>query len=122
MGKKKREVGGFFFYLFSLFISFVSFYFSLFIIILYYFRLEQYPILEDEIDELIPKKQPLFITKCQNRISMVVIDSVPLFFQERDGPFYPTLRLLHKYPDLLPHMQVDRGAVKFVLSKKKKER
>lgn len=31
-------------------------------------------------------------------------------------PIIPTLRLLHKYPNLLPRMQVDQGAIKFVLS------
>lgn len=39
-----------------------------------------------------------------------------LFFRQRKGPFYPTLRLLHKYPFILPHQQVDKGAIKFVLS------
>jgi len=39
-----------------------------------------------------------------------------LFFQHFDGPYYPTLRLLHKYPDAFPRLQVDRGAVRFILS------
>ena len=26
------------------------------------------------------------------------------------------LRLVHKYPDILPHVQVDKGAIKFVLN------
>ncbi|CAG8467536.1 22371_t:CDS:2 [Racocetra persica] len=39
-----------------------------------------------------------------------------LFFQHFDGPYYPTLRLLHKYPDAFPRLQVDRGAIKFILS------
>jgi PUA domain protein len=29
--------------------------------------------------------------------------------------YIPTLRTLHRYPDILPKLQVDRGAVKFVL-------
>lgn len=40
----------------------------------------------------------------------------PLFFKQRDGQFIPVLRLLHKYPFILPHEQVDKGAIKFVLS------
>jgi PUA domain protein len=40
----------------------------------------------------------------------------PVFFKERDGQFIPVLRLLHKYPFLLPPQQVDKGAIKFVLS------
>lgn len=39
-----------------------------------------------------------------------------MFFKQRDGQFIPVLRLLHKYPFILPHEQVDKGAIKFVLS------
>jgi len=39
-----------------------------------------------------------------------------IFFQCRSGPFIPTLRFLHKYPDILPKYRVDRGAIRFVLS------
>ncbi len=39
-----------------------------------------------------------------------------IFFQCRSGPFIPTLRFLHRYPDILPKYQVDRGAIRFVLS------
>eukprot|EP00920_Eleutheroschizon_duboscqi_P042277 GHVT01101102.1.p1 GENE.GHVT01101102.1~~GHVT01101102.1.p1 ORF type:complete len:192 (+),score=29.45 GHVT01101102.1:293-868(+) len=38
-----------------------------------------------------------------------------LFFQHRDGPWVPNLRLLHKYPSMMPRMRVDAGAIKFVL-------
>jgi len=67
------------------------------------------------IDDIIPKKQPLVLAKCSNHVSLVVVNSEPVFFNERDGPFFPTLRLLHKYPFMLRHVQVDRGAIKFVL-------
>merc|ERR1719389_528237 len=46
---------------------------------------------------------------------MVVIDRTPIFWQQRDGPWLPTLRLLHQYPSVMPKMQVDKGAIKFVL-------
>lgn len=39
-----------------------------------------------------------------------------VFFQCRSGPFIPTIRFLHKYPDILPKYRVDRGAIRFVLS------
>ncbi|CAH8854793.1 unnamed protein product [Trichobilharzia szidati] len=39
-----------------------------------------------------------------------------LFFRQREGPFIPSLKLLHKYPFILPHLQVDRGAIKHVLN------
>jgi len=70
----------------------------------------------DVIDEIIPKKSQLFIAKCQNHLNLVVVQQMVIFFNERDGPYYPTLRLLHKYPDILPKMQVDRGAIRFVMS------
>ncbi|KAJ8986089.1 hypothetical protein NQ317_003384 [Molorchus minor] len=39
-----------------------------------------------------------------------------LFFRHREGQWMPTLRLLHKYPFFLPMLQVDKGAIRFVLS------
>mmetsp|Transcript_12166 Transcript_12166/g.32650 ORF Transcript_12166/g.32650 Transcript_12166/m.32650 type:complete len:184 (-) Transcript_12166:91-642(-) len=80
--------------------------------------LDQYPGLEDEIEELLPKKAPLLVAKCANHISLIASGAthVPLFFQTRDGPFVPTLHLLHQFPDMLPRFQVDRGAIRFVLS------
>uniref|UniRef100_A0A3B4XAJ1 MCTS1 re-initiation and release factor n=1 Tax=Seriola lalandi dorsalis TaxID=1841481 RepID=A0A3B4XAJ1_SERLL len=49
-------------------------------------------------------------------IEILTVNGELLFFRQREGPFYPTLRLLHKYPFILPHQQVDKGAIKFVLS------
>lgn len=37
-------------------------------------------------------------------------------FTQREEPFYPTLRLFQKYPLILPYQQVDKSAIKFVLS------
>ena len=31
------------------------------------------------------------------------------------GPFYPTLKLLHKYPTMMHKIQVDKGAIRFIL-------
>ena len=39
-----------------------------------------------------------------------------IFFSVPIGPFIPTLKFLHKYPDILPKYQVDWGAISFVLS------
>ncbi|KAL1407083.1 translation machinery-associated protein 20 [Vanrija albida] len=68
------------------------------------------------IDDIWPKKEALGLTKCHDRISIYTVNQVPLFFNHFDGPFVPTLRLLHQYPDLLPHVRVDRGAIKFLLA------
>lgn len=39
-----------------------------------------------------------------------------LFYRQRDGQWMPALRLLHKFPFFLPILQVDKGAIRFVLS------
>jgi len=79
--------------------------------------LEQYTQLADgRIDDIIPKKENFIVAKCQDHINVVIVNNEPVFFNQRDGPYYPSLRVLHKYPDLLPHVQVDRGAIKFVMS------
>lgn len=62
------------------------------------------------------------------------MNSEILFFNQRDGPYYPYLKLLHEcthyflpnrnstqliphtVPDILPALQVDKGAIRFVLS------
>ncbi|XP_069922933.1 malignant T-cell-amplified sequence 1 isoform X5 [Oryctolagus cuniculus] len=63
-----------------------------------------------------PKKDPVKIVRCHEHIEILTVNGELLFFRQREGPFYPTLRLLHKYPFILPHQQVDKGAIKFVLS------
>jgi PUA domain protein len=55
----------------------------------------QYPLLEPLIEEIVPKKQ-MILAKCQNHIQLVTVNDEILFFNERDGPFFPTLKLLHK--------------------------
>merc|ERR1719440_1964775 len=57
----------------------------------------------------------MVLAKCKDHISMVVIAGVPIFWQQRDGPWLPHLKLLHKFPSMMPKMQVDKGAIKFVL-------
>lgn len=32
----------------------------------------------------------------QNHLNLVLVNNVPLFFNVRDGPYMPTLRLLHQ--------------------------
>lgn len=52
----------------------------------------------------------------QHHLQIAILNGTPLFFAERDGPWFPTLRLLHQYPDMLPKLRADEGAIKFVLS------
>eukprot|EP00928_Gymnodinium_smaydae_P074685 TRINITY_DN57710_c0_g1_i1.p1 TRINITY_DN57710_c0_g1~~TRINITY_DN57710_c0_g1_i1.p1 ORF type:complete len:270 (-),score=76.76 TRINITY_DN57710_c0_g1_i1:50-811(-) len=77
--------------------------------------LEQYPRLENVIKDIWSKDANMVVAKCKDYITMVVVDKVPLFWQQRDGPWLPTLRLVHKYPSMMPIVRVDKGAIKFVL-------
>ncbi|KAL0651069.1 hypothetical protein Bca4012_093760 [Brassica carinata] len=77
---------------------------------------DEYPGLETVMEDLLPKKSPLIVVKCPNHLTLVVVNNVPLFFCIRDGPYMPTLRLLHQYPNIMKRFQVDRGAIKFVFS------
>jgi PUA domain protein len=39
----------------------------------------------------------------------------PVFFQQRDGPFFPTLRFLHMAGDFMPVLGIDKGGIKFII-------
>ncbi|KAA6395444.1 MAG: putative PUA domain protein [Streblomastix strix] len=67
------------------------------------------------LDILLPPNKPISVARCHEHVSLLTIDNKPRFFQVREGPFIPTLRILHRYPNILPHVQVDRGAIKHIL-------
>lgn len=75
----------------------------------------QYPLAEPIIDELIPKKSQVILIKCEDKILLYCVDGEVVCFQHFND-LIPMLRVVHKYPDLFPRVQVDRGAIKFVLS------
>jgi len=79
---------------------------------------EQYPWLVDNgvLEVLLPKKSDLTLIKLPEHVQLLVHCNEPLFFSTRDGGWFPTLRLLHKYPDMMPKLRTDKGAIKFVLS------
>jgi PUA domain protein len=76
---------------------------------------EQFPALEPYMEDILPKKAGIVQVKCQGYITLITVNKEILFFQERDGPFFPSLRLLHKYPFMLPKVTVDTGAIKHIL-------
>ncbi|KAK3724952.1 hypothetical protein QZH41_017159 [Actinostola sp. cb2023] len=78
--------------------------------------IEQYPPIAEYINQIFPKKDPMVVVKCHEHIEILAVNQELLFFRQRDGHYYPTLRLLHQYPSMLPHEQVDRGAIRFILS------
>lgn len=50
-----------------------------------------------------------------NDISLISVNNTILFIQNSEVTI-PHLRILHKYPNMMKKMQVDRGAIKHVLS------
>ncbi|XP_017054541.2 malignant T-cell-amplified sequence 1 homolog, partial [Drosophila ficusphila] len=79
--------------------------------------LEAYPKLETHIDLILPKKDSYRIAKCHDHIELLLNGAgEQVFFRHRDGPWMPTLRLLHKFPYFVTMQQVDKGAIRFVLS------
>jgi malignant T-cell-amplified sequence len=75
---------------------------------------EQYPLLADIIEEILPKKSML-VAKAQDNVQLIVVNNEIVFYNQRDGPFFPTLKLVHKYPGMMPRMRTDKGAIRFVL-------
>lgn len=84
---------------------------------------ESHPSVEDEkLDALLPKKPPLIQYKVGPHLMLYCrqvdggSENEPIFFQSRDGPVLPTLRLVHQYPDLnFTRVTVDKGAIPFIL-------
>eukprot|EP01121_Diplochlamys_sp_Union-15-3_P013539 TRINITY_DN420_c0_g1_i4.p1 TRINITY_DN420_c0_g1~~TRINITY_DN420_c0_g1_i4.p1 ORF type:complete len:124 (-),score=3.02 TRINITY_DN420_c0_g1_i4:287-658(-) len=76
---------------------------------------ETYPTIEPYLDEILPAKAPVVLVKCAGHIQLVVVNNEIIFFQIRDSPLYPTLRLCHKYPVFGPKVQVDKGAIRKIL-------
>ncbi|KAI0282587.1 hypothetical protein BGY98DRAFT_1074370 [Russula aff. rugulosa BPL654] len=72
----------------------------------------------ETLEEIWPKKESIVHVKCRDHLSIYTLHGEPLFFQHFDGPYFPTLRLLHKckHPFILPHVRIDRGAIRFLLS------
>ena len=75
----------------------------------------QYPLLTDAIEELLPKKS-ILVAKMPDSIQLIIVNNEILFFNQDNGPFFPCLRLVHKYPIMINRMQVDKGAIRFVLA------
>ncbi|KAI0029822.1 hypothetical protein K488DRAFT_88345 [Vararia minispora EC-137] len=78
--------------------------------------LSQWAVDIDTLESFWPKKESITHVKCRDHIAIYTLQGEPLFFQHFDGPFYPTLKLLHKYPFLLPRVGIDRGAIRFLLA------
>ena len=79
--------------------------------------LELYPRLEPVIDQIMPKKESVIVGKCKDSVSVLITEQAgACFFQHKGDDWFPTLKLLHQYPSMMPKMQVDKGGLKFVLN------
>jgi len=78
--------------------------------------LSQWKIEPETLEAIWPKKEGLVHVKCREHIAVYTVNTEPIFFQHFDSVFYPTLRLLHKYPYIVPKVQIDRGAIRFLLA------
>lgn len=58
----------------------------------------------------------MMVAKAQNHMLLLLSSSGEvLFFQQRDSAWFPSLRLIHQYPDLCSVWQVDKGAIRHIL-------
>lgn len=77
--------------------------------------IELYPNIEPHIETILPKKS-FSLAKAQEGQQLIIVNNEIVFFSvDRDGPFFPSLRIVHKYPSMMKRMQVDKGAISFVL-------
>jgi PUA domain protein len=83
-------------------------------------------ITDEELDAILPKKPPLVQYKVGPHMMLYckkgeaeegsTPSDEPVFFQHRNGPVLPTLRIVHKYPTLaFTSVTVDEGAIPFIL-------
>lgn len=75
---------------------------------------ELYPTLADAIEDILPKKAML-LGKGPDSMQLLIVNSEIVFYCPRDGVWMPSLRLLHKHPAMMQKMQIDAGAIRFIL-------
>ena len=75
------------------------------------------PAIEEFIDELFPKKSDVYgmRLKSNDKVELAIVDDTIICYK-KGKEYVPTLWLLHQYPHILPKFQVDKGAIRFVLS------
>jgi PUA domain protein len=82
-------------------------------------------ITEEQLDALLPKKPPLVQYKAGQHMMLYCRrvehegaspSDEPVFFQQRDGPILPCLKIIHKHPSLsFTSVTVDKGAIPYLL-------
>ena len=77
--------------------------------------MDSIPKLVDIIDQIWTKKTKVQTGKLEN-FRVYFLNNEPCFLQAKEGPIIPHLKLLHKFPFLLPTCQVDKGGIKHLIS------
>jgi PUA domain protein len=82
-------------------------------------------ITEEILDTLVPKKSPLVQYKVGSHLMLYCRriekedaspSDEPVFFQHRDGPILPAIKLVQQYPTLeFTRVTVDKGAIPYLL-------
>lgn len=75
----------------------------------------QFPSHESIADEFFNKKANVSTAKANDRGKWIVLNNQILFFEDRNGNLIPHLKVLHKYPGLIPKIRCDQGAAKPIL-------
>lgn len=78
--------------------------------------IEAIPKIEDIIDKVWHKKDVIQVANKKPYYVIYFINNEPCFVQPKDGPIVPHIKLLHKYPFLLPTCQIDKGGIKHVMT------
>mmetsp|Transcript_7118 Transcript_7118/g.8014 ORF Transcript_7118/g.8014 Transcript_7118/m.8014 type:complete len:182 (-) Transcript_7118:37-582(-) len=79
--------------------------------------IKQYPIMAEHIEDIIPKGVKLTEAKLKgvSHVKIYFLAEDVLFYQARNNVFVPHLKLLHKYPGMMKHMQCDKGGIKHII-------
>jgi PUA domain protein len=77
---------------------------------------DTFPLFEANLEEMFPKKDPFIVYKTKIHIEFLAYKGEVVFFKHEDGPFLPTVRMLQKYPAMLSKVEVDVGAIPYVLN------
>lgn len=75
------------------------------------------PLLAEIENEIFPNKTPVSSQKVDNHLIVYSVNDKPILFSLPTQQICPHLMLVLQYPDLLPAVYVDEGAVKAVLKK-----
>lgn len=78
---------------------------------------KSFPSLEPYIEDIVPKKAVLYgmRLKSNDKVDLFILEGNIVCFKKAKE-YIPSLWLLHQYPFILPFFQVDKGAIRFVLS------